>query len=339
MNDKSIATNKSRIEMNTSKEADLTSVNELYSKLENVLQKKKSSKAASRPLIKYTNINSQRENKHSSTSVPSTTREKSKSSVKDKSAEKKIAAITEANKKGNKSDEIFTNLHVRMRNFEEQKKKKISENQMKKHYDIIKSCVGTPKINPKSRRLCSEDDFFKRQNKFEESKETKNKTLKVKMDEKRLSEVKKDNKKLDKSKIEERVNSMLKWDNERKEKIYKKFKAEENKYMVDCTFKPEINRFSRKVVSKYLHKSETSDKARRDKSSDNNLVNTSYSRLQNNNSYISSVQSEEMLSSSLRVIKLKNKEIKTTRKDEEIIEQLLKERFKILKMKYNENKN
>ena len=198
----------------------------------------------------------------------------------------------------------------------------------------------TPRINPKSRRLCSEDDFFKRLNKFEDIKEVKNKTLKEKIDEKRLSEVRIDNRKLDKSKVEERVNSLMKWDNERKEKIYKKFKAEENKCLMDCTFQPEINKFSRKIASKVFNKSEFSDKSRRNKSPDTYMINTTSSKNQgNNNSGVNSMHSEEVLNNSLKIIKLKNKDIRPTRKDEEIIEQLLKERFKMLKMKYSDNKN
>ena len=336
MNEKIIKSDNSKkeIQVNKNRNFDQETLNDLYSKFENIINKKKLNTNISKPLNKFTNINSIQE-KNLSGPVPFT-------ASNNFQKKEKFIEITKTRSSANlkivaKEDQVFSKMMTRMNSYELLKQKKNNEETLKKHYELIKSCNGTPKINPKSRILCGDEDFFKRMIKVEKKKENNNKTLRLKTEERLLSEVKIETKKIGKSKIDERINSLIKWEKDRKDKNDKKQMELVNESFVECTFRPEFYKSSKKFASKFINNYERNEKSTRDKSIDkqNNISDSSHCQKKENiNSGLNIQQSTESLNKSVRKMAL-NKQIKTSRKDEQIIEKLLKEKFQSIDQNYD----
>lgn len=338
--------NKDKKEESLNEDEDTKTINELYNKLETLLNKKKIQNKSDKTvtLDKFTNVtnNSKIKTKGKSSIssyIPQTQRNKSHTPIKkiiisqNSKQAKNINEFVNSPKKDINNSHLISNLLTRMKNYEDEKIKKINDSKLKKHYEIIRSCTGTPRINSKSKKIS--EDFFGRMNKFQELKNTKSKLLKEKLEEKLLCEVKVDYKKLEIVKIDERVKTLFKWDNDRKDKIIQKIKFEEQKNLEDCTFQPRTNRD--RTAMKFINNSYVLDKNKKDRSFDKNDLNeTSYTKYKINNSRINSTHSEDTVNNStLRKINYKNVNLaKVTKKDEVIIEQLLLDRFKFLKLKF-----
>ena len=318
-------------QVNDSRISEQSSLNDLYTKLENVIGKKKIIKQNGKQLDKFTVSKLKREKKLSR-SLQSTERDKSIN--KDNQMNKTKITSTVAISSNIKEDKSFSSMLNRMKSFQELKENKINQNTIKKHLNILKSCVFTPKINKKSRSICYEDDFFKRLNNFEEKKEIRNKKLTQEVNETMLKEVLIPNKKLEKCKIEKRINSFMKWNEDREEKINKKSMEEVKRSLMECTFHPKINKSPFKNTSKFINTFEIYDNLKEDmnKNKINNInIETNQSKIQGTvYSQQSNIHSDEILNNNnIRKIVLK-KDIKITKKDEIIIEKLLMDKFKII---------
>jgi hypothetical protein len=125
----------------------------------------------------------------------------------------------------------------------EELKRRIEEQQL----SILKF---TPDITRTSFKLENED-FFKRMEIKSKESENKKRILLEREMQKKIEEAKlnpKLNKKINEKVIQGKINSMIKWDLERKEKIKLKQEEEEKNKTRGCTFKPVINKNSKKLL-------------------------------------------------------------------------------------------
>lgn len=92
------------------------------------------------------------------------------------------------------------------------------------------------------------EDFFKRMEIKSKESENKKRILIEKETQKKIEEAKLNprlNKKINEKVIQGKINSMIKWDLARKEKIRLKQEEEEKNKTLGCTFKPKINKNSK----------------------------------------------------------------------------------------------
>jgi len=150
-------------------------------------------------------------------------------------------------------EQKFEVLLNRFKECETNRIKKINEKKKEIEIKEAKEIKKVPYINPNSKKkVCTQDDFLTRQEKYQTEIEKKKEILKeeaLKKKEKILAEEEKvlnslNKKKLDKEYIEQKINNMLEWEEKRKNKI-EKLKEEEPL----PSFKPKINKKSGKILS------------------------------------------------------------------------------------------
>lgn len=145
----------------------------------------------------------------------------------------------------------------RFKDFQAEKNNKLQELKRKCQEQETSNCKAIPDINEHSKKIYTNtEDFFQRLEKYKETSDQKKKDLAEKEENKKLEEEKKileemnkNNKKVDKQALNDKINTMMEWENNRKNKINTLKEQETKKQIEKCTFKPELNKKSVKMAS------------------------------------------------------------------------------------------
>ena len=139
----------------------------------------------------------------------------------------------------------------RLKNHDEAQKHKIEELRKLKHIQEM-SEIRDPEINNVSRSLITNTTFSERQEIYKLKKETKITELKQYSEKKLKSFINSNlnNLKVDPKTIDNSINRMIQWGEEKKKKRDQQCKESEDKKMENCTFRPALNPKSLKMIYK-----------------------------------------------------------------------------------------
>lgn len=242
-----------------------------------------------------------------------------------------------------KSSVRVANMLNRFKANEETKKSKLQEIKRKNQEVESAYIKSIPEINERSKKLKAGDiDFLSRLDKYKLGSDAKKKDLYEKEMAKREAEEKKlleemnnkCSKKLDKKYIDQHINDMMEWSTHRKMKI-DTLKEQENKKREEvCTFKPDINKNSSKMVSSRnnevadrLYKQDVVTRKYKKEILEDIYVPSFVPAL---NNYVRTECNQNMEKSHYRTNSV-NTDYVTNRENN--VDDILKERFKILRSK------
>lgn len=262
---------------------------------------------------------------------------------------KKTMSLNTQTKPNFKVDEML----CRFKELQIEKNNRLQEMKRKAQGVEKQNIKKVPEINKKSKKLGTvSDDFLTRMEKHKEASDKRKKEMIEKQEQKKadmekllLEEMSKNTKKLDKGYVKELISSMYEWDNNRKEKINKLKEKESGKEFGECTFKPDINKNSAKMAASkkpFLENGETVDRLykqdvikRKHKQeilqdiyapSFTPLLNSRY----NNGNMLTEANYSDKKPTALNVDYI-------TSKDNNMIEEILRERVKMLRNKNMDN--
>jgi len=137
----------------------------------------------------------------------------------------------------------------RLKNHDEAQKHKIEELRKLRHIQEM-SEIRDPEINNVSRSLITNTTFSERQEIYKVKKETKIKELKQYSEKKLKSFINSNlnNLKVDPKTIDNTINRMIQWGEEKKKKRDQQCKESADKIMENCTFRPALNPKSLKMI-------------------------------------------------------------------------------------------